>query len=337
MSTRLTSSQDGNSKEGSDGVAQISEQFTKLKVNTDAVLIAEQRHTISFITTLGQQDKVGYLMKQGRYLSRWKKRFVRLRSNTIEYFDPPKSSNKLPEEGTGKILKLTARGMTSHTSIKYCFCISAEVIDKNDPIGKGETDDTSWFFLADNEEHMLDWMTAINAHIHVEYLRSNGLETLYNTNDVSEPDKYWKIVSKSTDSINKKSSKPSLSFWWIPETDGKSRRPLGIRSVPCVDGPRTGEGVYCGEVLEIEQILTEAEIRDFEMQTIAQTDTKKGDIGQDKRNPLKGNRQKLLRLAGDRGWVFEFHPSVSIIIDSGYIYYYYLSLIFITVREIIAY
>jgi hypothetical protein len=32
---------------------------------------------------------------------------------------------------------------------------------------------------------------------------------------------------------------------------GKPRRPVGIRTVPQGDGPRTGEGVFPGEVIEV--------------------------------------------------------------------------------------
>jgi len=72
-----------------------------------------------------------------------------------------------------------------------------------------------------------------------------------------------------------------LTVWRVPPA-GKgnavvSRRPVGIRTVPRVDGPRTGEGLYPGEIIEVVQVV---------------------EVGD----------QRYLRLADDRGWVFENHP-----------------------------
>lgn len=68
-------------------------------------------------------------------------------------------------------------------------------------------------------------------------------------------------------------------------TAGAQRRPVGIRTLPLVNGPRTGDGLYPGDIVEVNQIVV------------------------DTSDPAKP--QRYLRLANDRGWVFENHPVVS--------------------------
>lgn len=102
-------------------------------------------------------------------------------------------------------------------------------------------------------------MKAINGHVHVSYLLEKKLEGK----------DYWELGNVS------------LSLWKVPtpNSSNTARRPVGIRSVPDVDGPRTGEGLFAGEIIEIVQTIDEKE-----------------------------KNQKYLRLADDRGWVFENHP-----------------------------
>jgi hypothetical protein len=64
-------------------------------------------------------------------------------------------------------------------------------------------------------------------------------------------------------------------------SSGAQRRPVGIRTLPNVEGPRTGEGLFPGDVVEIVQSIHDDD-----------------------------NNQVYLRLADDRGWVFENHPTV---------------------------
>lgn len=102
-------------------------------------------------------------------------------------------------------------------------------------------------------------MKAINGHIHMKFVKESNLLG----ND------FWD------------DGKLQLSLWKVPavaQSSGVvSRRPVGIRTLPRVDGPRTGEGLFPGEFVEVVQILEEA-------------------------------GQRYLRLADDRGWVFENHP-----------------------------
>ena len=109
---------------------------------------------------------------------------------------------------------------------------------------------------------MEEWMKAINGHIHVTYLQENKLTGK----------DYWD------------QGQVALSLWKVPAPNSAStaRRPVGIRSVPHVDGPRTGEGLFPGDVIEVVQTIEDKE-----------------------------TNQKYLRLADDRGWVFENHPVVS--------------------------
>jgi hypothetical protein len=110
---------------------------------------------------------------------------------------------------------------------------------------------------------MEDWMKAINGHIHVTYLQENNLTGK----------DYWDQGTVA------------LSLWKVPTPNAANtaRRPVGIRSVPHVDGPRTGEGLFPGDIVEIAQSIPDKEEKN----------------------------QTYLRLVDDRGWVFENHPSVS--------------------------
>ncbi len=110
---------------------------------------------------------------------------------------------------------------------------------------------------------MIDWMKAINAHVHNKFVKEQKLEGR----------DFWD------------DGPVQLALWKVPPaTQGISRRLVGIRSLPRVDGPRTGEGLFPGEVVEVIQVVEDV-----------------------------GENQRYLRLADDRGWIFESHPTVSYI------------------------
>ena len=231
--------------------------------------------SVAYFDKIGRQEKRGYIQKQTKLLQRWKKRFVVLRENMLLYFDSDEEYNKWVAAGgdmqkrvvAGKAMQLTDMVSVAYTSIPNCFCltfpdplVAAAAEDRNRP-------DIDWFFLSENERDLEAWVTAINAHMHVEYRRSRGIRG-----------DFWEDPSALV----------YTSFWRMPTAgadDGSSanftlKQPLGIRTVPAVNAPRTGEGVFPGEVVETMQTISEAE-----------------------------SGQVFLRLAYDRGWVMTRHPS----------------------------
>jgi hypothetical protein len=91
-----------------------------------------------------------------------------------------------------------------------------------------------------------DWIRAISSHIHKVFTESRGVTT-----------DFWDAGPIVT------------SFWKVPEaTPSTPRNPVGIRTLPFTDGsflsqlfilkklfyfaaPRTNEGIYPGEVVEV--------------------------------------------------------------------------------------
>eukprot|EP01036_Dinobryon_divergens_P026370 gene26370-35008_t len=230
--------------------------------------------SVAYFDKIGRQEKRGYIQKQTKLLQRWKKRFVVLRENMLLYFDSDEEYNKWVTAGgdiekrivAGKAMQLSSFVSVAYTSIPNCFCLTFP-----DPLAvagdKNSRPDIDWFFLTENERDLEGWVTAVNAHMHVEYRRSSGIRG-----------DFWEDPSALV----------YTSFWRMPNAgadDGSSanftlKQPLGIRTVPAVNGPRTGEGVFPGEVVET-------------VQTISETET----------------GQVFLRLAYDRGWVMTRHPS----------------------------
>ena len=68
----------------------------------------------------------------------------------------------------------------------------------------------------------------------------------------------------------------------------------GIRTIPELGGPRTGEGLYPGEVFEV--------IHTFDSV----------DSSSQKEPNNKNTANTFLRLADDRGWIFERHPKTGV-------------------------
>ncbi|CAM9178970.1 unnamed protein product, partial [Hapterophycus canaliculatus] len=137
-----------------------------------------------------------------------------------------------------KAMELTAHSITSYTNTKNCFCVRT-----------GE--DPGWFVLAKDENSMNRWMTAINAQIHGLFIK------MYNVPD----DNYWSQGLKGR-------------FFYRMVDDSL---PQWIRTYPEEAAPRTGDGLFPGEVIEVTQVLT--------------------------------NKEKVfLRIANDRGWTYAKNP-----------------------------
>ncbi|CAN0100971.1 unnamed protein product [Scytosiphon promiscuus] len=138
-----------------------------------------------------------------------------------------------------KAMELTAHSITSYTNTKNCFCVRT-----------GE--DPGWFVLAKDENSMNRWMTAINAQIHGLFIK------MYNVPE----DNYWSQGLKGR-------------FFYRMVDDSL---PQWIRTYPEDAAPRTGDGLFPGEVIEVTQVLT--------------------------------NKEKVyLRIANDRGWTYAKNPA----------------------------
>eukprot|EP00752_Nemacystus_decipiens_P009414 g8417.t1 len=137
-----------------------------------------------------------------------------------------------------KGMELTAHSITSYTNTKNCFCV--------------RTGEVVWFLLGKDEASMNKWMTAINAQIHGLFIK------LYNVPE----DNYWSQGLKGR-------------FFYRMVDDSL---PQWIRTYPEEAAPRTGDGLFPGEVIEVAQVLT--------------------------------NKEKVfLRIANDRGWTYAKNPA----------------------------
>ncbi len=74
-------------------------------------------------------------------------------------------------------------------------------------------------------------MRAINAHIHIQFLNEHNLRGR----------DFWEEGAVT------------VSIWKVPNSAvaGAQRRPVGIRTLPMINGPRSGEGLYPGDVVEV--------------------------------------------------------------------------------------
>lgn len=239
----------------------LSEELTK-----DEDLSDELKQTVSFLTRIGQQVKTGFLQKQSKLLQRWRKRYFVLNDQKLFYFDSEKEylaalksfqNNPNLSLKAEKQFTITSKTQVSFTTIDNCFSL---VNPSTETLSKDKDTEDAWYLLAESEEDQDDWMKALHGHVHIQYLRENKLLGK----------DFWDegVIG--------------LSLWKVPSPNAANtaRRPVGIRSVPHVNGPRTGEGLFAGDIVEIVQTIEDSE-----------------------------NNQRYLRLSDDRGWVFENHPS----------------------------
>lgn len=111
----------------------------------------------SDMTALATEKREGYLMKQGKWTSRWKPRWFVLEDSYLEYFDKKAHAHARTVDKAGgkrgkeKVMQLEATSITSFTDTENCFCVT--------------TGSTSWFLVAPDERAMAKWIAAINAHI----------------------------------------------------------------------------------------------------------------------------------------------------------------------------
>eukprot|EP01033_Poteriospumella_lacustris_P003239 gene3240-2386_t len=284
-------------------------------------LSEQDKRSVSYFQRIGLQRYTGYLMKQSKLLGRWRKRFFVLDRQLLVYFDSEKEftaarqaaiaassfREREPDidwttyvKAENKVLYLSGAAVASFTTTDLCFSIATR--HENDP-----AKDDEWFLLAKSEAEMSEWMRAVNAHIHVTFCSERGLsrEDYWDKGNVSLT--FWRVPVAMSDATNGAGTAAGGSGGAAAngggsgasgggKKAGQQRRPVGIRTLPYVYGPRTGEGLFPGDVVEIVQILEEH-------------DLSRGDDDDATGRDDEGPRQRYLRLAGDRGWVFENHPT----------------------------
>ncbi|KAJ8600434.1 hypothetical protein CTAYLR_001409 [Chrysophaeum taylorii] len=112
-------------------------------------------YSISALAALASQKREGYLMKQGKWTSRWKPRWFVLEDSYLEYYEKKAHAHARGgdkgKKGKEKVMTLEAASITSFTDTENCFCVT--------------TNQLSWFLVAPDERDMAEWIAAINAHI----------------------------------------------------------------------------------------------------------------------------------------------------------------------------
>lgn len=132
----------------------ISEELTY-----DEELEDDQKATVSYLTRLGSQPKMGYISKQSKLLGRWRKRYFLLCEDALCYFDTEKEFDEVLHKNKGmlhdivkrvkpdKVFHLTGACITYFTNTEHCFSLSlyssttAAVDDQTEP----------WYLLAQDD------------------------------------------------------------------------------------------------------------------------------------------------------------------------------------------
>lgn len=172
-------------------------------------------YTATALATLASEKRQGYLMKQGKWTSRWKPRWFVLDGPCLEYYDKKAHAharggkkNQLKEE---KVMHLESTSITSYTDTENCFCVT--------------TGQVSWFLVAPDDADMTDWIAAINAHI----------MTLRN----SERQRPAVDATIKGDAIHE----------FVRVVDGVAQ--VDVRTHAALDAPATGQSLQPGDVCEV--------------------------------------------------------------------------------------
>ena len=219
--------------------------------------------TIQQIQLLSTLTKVGYLsfQKTNSLIVRWKRKYFILGANYLRRYNTNESIEK---EEFYKELLLTDTSTVTRTDIGTCFIVKSMAnpisTTTNSNLDNEEIERlNTWILQAETAEEANDWIVHISSHIHQIYLQQHP--------------------ELQINEINKK-SKQQITFWTLPTTNshGPVVNPVGIRSVPDQNGPRTGSGIYPGEIFEVSQQI------------------------------YSNNGTTILQLSDDRGYVFDKHP-----------------------------
>ena len=178
--------------------------------------------TVTKLELIGNQSKRGTIQKKSKVLGKYKKKWFILEGNRLEYYE---SRDDSLNSSRCKVAILNSSAAVKSTEVENSF--SLESIDDS---GKAQL----WSLLTDTENDMLAWIEAIIAHLHLQYKRQNNLEGDFLDDDAND--------------ANPNGGDISTSFWKVPAS---TQNPVGIRTVPFVEGPKTNNGVYPGEIIEV--------------------------------------------------------------------------------------
>jgi hypothetical protein len=223
------------------------------------------RVTVTQIESLGKAKRQGIVQIKlaGMLGKSWKKKYFVLDGHSLSYYD--KEAKYLEDPSSyNKRAQLTESSCVGHTDVENCFIMKGFAGNESDP---------TWLLKTETAQETKDWKAYINAHIHCIYTHNLSVKS------------GQEVSLEAVSTLNISGGDPSTSsFWQLPlhASDGATINPVGIRSVADVNGPRTGEGVHPGEVVEVLEVLPDP----------------------DPDSPLR-----YLRLADDRGWLFDIHPS----------------------------
>uniref|UniRef100_A0A6S8A7R9 Uncharacterized protein n=1 Tax=Aureoumbra lagunensis TaxID=44058 RepID=A0A6S8A7R9_9STRA len=187
-------------------------------------------YSASAMAELATQRREGYLMKQGKWTSRWKPRWFVLEDSYLEYFEKKQHAygrggdKKQGKSKAEKLMRLEAKSITSFTDTENCFCVS--------------TGSVSWFLVAPNEREMAEWISHINAHI------------LSLRNDISNTDTGTDIARASFGSGGSSSSDFFEYARIAPDLDF-----VQVRTHASPGAPLTGQRLRPGDVVEITRKL----------------------------------------------------------------------------------
>jgi hypothetical protein len=227
--------------------------------------------TLTKFNEFSRGSKSGYMsfQKLNTLLPRWKRKYFVLNGNYLRRYRSEDSINheNENEEYPYKEFILSSTSTIQHTDMKNCFILKGNSVDCGGG-GGGGGEIIEWILKTDTEEEAKEWIVHISSHIHSLFLQNR-------------PDLLDIHASLSLSTASPAST--SRSFWTLPTSNvaGPVTNPVGIRSLPDQHGPRTGEGIYPGEIFEIVQQIS--------MPT--------------------SNGITYLALADDRGWVFDKHPT----------------------------
>jgi hypothetical protein len=226
--------------------------------------------TLTKFNELSHSQKSGYMsfQKLNTLLPRWKRKFFLLNGNYLRRYRSEDSLQNDYEHESYKEFVLSSQSSIQHTDIKTCFILKGEGSTHG---GEG----IQWILKTETEEEAKEWIVHISSHIHSLFLQSR-------------PDLQLDLSSSSGAAGARGGAgghRHQRSFWTLPTSNsaGPVANPVGIRSLPDHSGPRTGEGIYPGEVFEVVQQIQSSS--------------------------AQGTGITYLALADDRGWVFDKHPT----------------------------
>ncbi|KAJ1451701.1 P-loop containing nucleoside triphosphate hydrolase protein [Pelagophyceae sp. CCMP2097] len=211
-------------------------------------------YSASAMAHLASARHVGYMMKQGRWTSRWKPRWFVLEDSHLEYFDKRRDADALAGErnrgarggiGRGresKLMRLSPTSVTSFTDTEHCFCVT--------------TGDASWFLVAPDERDMARWIGAINAHI-IE-LRASDADA--ETPASSTAATSGAVSGGAVATPRVAGAAPAQASPADPTAPGRdfvrAAATIDVRTHAAQDAPLTGQRIKPGDVLQVSRTLS---------------------------------------------------------------------------------